>query len=86
MTKDQEEKLWHKRNKKINGITLIALVITIVVLLILAGVSIASINSSDSTVQKATEARDDWNNATEKDKDRIDEVTQMNKKVNPVTD
>lgn len=39
------------------GITLIALIITIIVLLILAGVTIASLNGSDSAPAKANEAK-----------------------------
>ncbi len=45
-----------QRNKKNNGITLIALVITIIVLLILAGVTIATLTGENGILSKATEA------------------------------
>ncbi len=44
--------------KKIKGITLIALVITIIVLLILAGVTIASLGGENGILSKAVEARE----------------------------
>ena len=44
--------------KSKEGITLIALVITIIVLLILAGVSIAMLSGDNSTLQRATDAKE----------------------------
>ena len=49
-------KLEKQKNKKNNGITLIALVITIIVLLILAGVSIATLTGENGVLTKASEA------------------------------
>ena len=49
-------KLEKQKNKKNNGITLIALVITIIVLLILARVSIATLTGENGVLTKASEA------------------------------
>ena len=46
-----------RKNKKNNGITLIALVITIIVLLILAGVTIATLRGDNGILTKAEEAK-----------------------------
>ena len=46
-----------KKQKRSNGITLIALVITIIVLLILAGVSIAALGGQNGILTNATEAK-----------------------------
>ena len=51
-----------KNNK---GITLVALVVTIIVLLILAGITIATITNSNSAPEKAAQARDSHERATE---------------------
>lgn len=64
------------------GVTLVALVITIIVLLILAAVSIAAINPGDGLIENASDARDNWNEAIDKDEDRMDEVLEMNNKIN----
>lgn len=56
------------------------------VLLILAGVSISSINNGSGVVEKAAEAKDNWNETNEKQQTRMDELTNMNKKMNPVTE
>ena len=69
-----------KRNQK--GITLIALVITIIVLLILAAVSIAAINPGDGLIENAVDARDKWNGAMDKDENKMDEILEMNNKIN----
>ena len=45
------------KNKRNNGITLIALVVTIIVLLILAGISIAMLSGNNGILQRATEAK-----------------------------
>lgn len=47
------------------GITLVALVVTIIVLLILAGVTIATISGNSSAPEKAAQARDSHERATE---------------------
>lgn len=47
---------WFKSSND-TGITLIALVITIIVLLILAGVTITSLSTNDSAINKAQEAK-----------------------------
>ena len=78
----------NKRNYlKQNGITLIALVVTIVVLLILAGVSINAVFGQDGIIQKAKEAQNRMDEATENDLEEIDELNnwideQMGKALN----
>ncbi len=56
------------KNKKIAGITLIALVITIIVLLILAGVSIATLTGQNGILSKATSAKAETNEAAAREK------------------
>lgn len=46
------------KNKRNNGITLIALVVTIIVLLILAGISIAMLSGNNGILQRTTEAKE----------------------------
>ena len=59
-------------NKRVEkGITLIALVVTIVVLLILAGVSINAIFGQDGIIQKAKDAQNKMDQATQNDLDSI---------------
>ena len=62
----------NKRTQK--GITLIALVVTIVVLLILAGVSINAIFGQDGIIQKAKDAQNKMNQATQNDLESINEL------------
>ncbi len=62
----------NKRAEK--GITLIALVVTIVVLLILAGVSINAIFGQDGIIQKAKEAQNKMDQATQNDLESINEL------------
>ena len=57
-----------KRNK---GITLIALVITIIVLLILAGVTIATLLGENGILTKATEAKEETENAQQDEEEKI---------------
>ena len=52
-----------QKNKKSNGITLIALVITIIVLLILAGVTIATLTGDNGILTKAQEASENTKRA-----------------------
>ena len=62
----------NKRNySKQNGITLIALVVTIVVLLILAGVSINALFGNTGIIQKAKDAQNKMDQATQNDLDSI---------------
>ena len=63
------------KNKKQSGITLIALVVTIVVLLILAGVSVNALFGNSGIIEKAKEAQDKMNKATENDQKEISELT-----------
>ena len=56
------------------GITLIALVVTIVVLLILAGVSINAVFGQDGIIQKAKDAQNKMDQATQNDLDSINEL------------
>ena len=58
-----------------NGITLIALVVTIVVLLILAGVSVNALFGNSGIIEKAKEAQNRMDKATENDQKSIDELT-----------
>ena len=68
-------KIKDKRNySKHNGITLIALVVTIVVLLILAGVSINAIFGQDGIIQKAKDAQNKMDQATQNDLAGINEL------------
>ena len=56
------------KKKENKGITLIALVITVIVLLILAGVTIAAISGENGIIQRAVEAREKTEVATDKEK------------------
>lgn len=65
----------NKRNySKQNGITLIALVVTIVVLLILAGVSINALFGNTGIIQKAKDAQNKMDQATQNDLNAINEL------------
>lgn len=57
------------------GITLIALVVTIVVLLILAGVSVNALFGNSGIIQKAQDAQNKMNKATENDQREINELS-----------
>ena len=61
--------------KRERGITLIALVVTIVVLLILAGVSINALFGNNGIIEKAKEAQNKMDKATENDQKEINELT-----------
>ena len=77
----------NKRNYlKQNGITLIALVVTIVVLLILAGVSINAVFGQDGIIQKAKDAQNKMDQATQNDLDSINELNNwIDGKINGTT-
>ena len=62
----QKVKRMKIKNKE-KGITLIALVVTIVVLLILAGVSVNALFGNSGIIEKAKEAQNKMDNATEND-------------------
>ena len=65
----------NKRNYlKERGITLIALVVTIVVLLILAGVSVNALFGNSGIIEKAKEAQNKMDQATQNDLDSINEL------------
>ena len=67
-----------KRNYlKQSGITLIALVVTIVVLLILAGVSINAIFGQDGIIQKAKDAQNKMDEATQNDANSISDLDKL---------
>ena len=74
----------NKRNYlKQDGITLIALVVTIVVLLILAGVSINALFGQDGIIQKAKDAQNKMDEATQNDLDAINGLNEwINKNIN----
>ena len=68
------------------GITLIALVVTIVVLLILAGVSISALFGDSGIIDRAKEAQNETNKATERDKKEIKELSNwLDSKINGTT-
>ena len=68
------------------GITLIALVVTIVVLLILAGVSINALFGNNGIIEKAKEAQNKMDKATENDQKEINELTNwLDNQVNGTT-
>ena len=72
----EKMKAKNKRNYlKENGITLIALVVTIVVLLILAGVSVNALFGNSGIIEKAKEAQNKMDKATENDQKQIGELT-----------
>ena len=84
---ESKMKLNMKKNySKQNGITLIALVVTIVVLLILAGVSVNALFGNSGIIEKAKEAQNRMDKATENDQKSIDELTNwINNQVNGTT-
>ena len=65
------------------GITLIALVVTIVVLLILAGVSINAIFSENGIINKARDAQNKMDQATQND---LDGLNDLDKLISSLTD
>ena len=72
----EKMKAKNKRNYlRENGITLIALVVTIVVLLILAGVSVNALFGNSGIIEKAKEAQNKMDKATENDQKEIGELT-----------
>ena len=72
----EKMKAKNKRNYlRENGITLIALVVTIVVLLILAGVSVNALFGNNGIIEKAKEAQNKMDKATENDQKEINELT-----------
>ena len=74
----------NKRNyQKQSGITLIALVITIAVLLILAAVSISALFGDSGIIDRAKDAQNETNQATERDKKEIKELSNwLDSKIN----
>ena len=81
-------KLNMKKNYlKQRGITLIALVITIAVLLILAAVSISALFGDSGIIDRAKEAQNETNKATERDKKEIKELSNwLDSKINKTTE
>ena len=68
----------NKRNySKQNGITLIALVVTIVVLLILAGVSLNAIFSENGIINRAKDAQNKMDQATQNDMTGLNELDKL---------
>ena len=74
-----EENNLKKLSKKINGITLIALIITIIVLLILAGVSIAMLTGQNGILTQAQNAKQATEGAAAKEKVEIAVVGAISK-------
>ena len=83
----EKMKAKNKRNYlRENGITLIALVVTIVVLLILAGVSVNALFGNNGIIEKAKEAQNKMDKATENDQKEINELTNwLDNQVNGTT-
>ena len=80
------KKLARKNYSNQTGITLIALVVTIVVLLILAGVSISALFGDSGIIDRAKEAQNETNQATERDKKEIKELSNwLDSKINGTT-
>ena len=64
--------------KKYNkGITLVALVITIIVLLILAGVGISSLTGEDGLIEKAKQAAEEYEQASQEEADTVNGLLNM---------
>ena len=77
------KKLARKNYSNQTGITLIALVVTIVVLLILAGVSINALFGDSGIINKAKDAQNKMDQATEKDQKGINELSNwLDSKIN----
>ena len=77
-------------NKKIiysnqTGITLVVLVVTIIVLLILAGVTINALFGQSGIIQKARDAQNKMDEATQNDLDAINGVNEWIGKINGTT-
>ena len=69
--------------KQEKGITLIALVVTIVVLLILAGVSVNALFGNSGIIEKAKDAQNKMDQATQNDLDAINGLNEwINKNIN----
>ena len=84
--KGGDRKIMKTKIKQERGITLIALVITIVVLLILAGVSINAIFGDSGIIEKAKDAQNKMDQATQNDLDAIDGLNNLiNSKTNGTT-
>ena len=66
-----------KRNKKAQGITLIALVVTIVVLLILAGITINMLFSNGGIFKTAQDAANAWNQAVINEQADLDNLEEQ---------
>ena len=75
--KGGDKKIMKTKIKQEKGITLIALVITIVVLLILAGVSINAIFSENGIINKAKDAQNKMNQATQNDLIGLNELDKL---------
>ncbi len=73
-SKGGDKKIMKTKIKQEKGITLIALVVTIVVLLILAEVSVNALFGNSGIIEKAKEAQNKMNQATQKDLDAINEL------------
>ena len=80
------KKLARRNYSNQTGITLIALVVTIVVLLILAGVSINALFGDNGIINKAKDAQNKMDQATQNDLDSINELNNwIDGKINGTT-
>lgn len=66
-----------RKNRKISGITLIALVVSIIVLLILAGVSIAMLSGNNGIVKQAIEAKNRTEIAEKNEEKQINDLSDI---------
>ena len=70
-----------QRFKEKIGITLIALVVTIIVLLILAGISISMLMGQNGILNRASEAKEEYSNSTEKEQVQLSYNSAITKKL-----
>ena len=84
--KGGDKKTMKTKIKQEKGITLIALVVTIVVLLILAGVSVNALFGNSGIIEKAKDAQNKMDQATQNDLDSINELNNwIDGKINGTT-
>ena len=76
-SKGGDKKIMKTKIKQEKGITLIALVITIVVLLILAGVSLNAIFSENGIINRAKDAQNKMDQATQNDMTGLNELDKL---------
>lgn len=63
--------------KRVQGITLIALIITIIVIIILSGVGISLLTGENGILNKAKTAKDEYNSGSSVELSRIDNINEI---------